>query len=195
MKPAFSYVRITRDQLSPFTMFTRSLRARHVPHRCATRKDIGFHIRGVSEPRVFENERVVSMQPHPYSPGANSLETSSPPSSSGSVPPPSPASSSRPTTSSEKPDANSTHLTVIMSPNRINTNAPNIDNQPPSRLSNPFDTHKMFKQLENDFPSPIAHTLMRAVRGLLMDRIAKARREGLDVKEAENVSISSHIIM
>ena len=30
---------------------------------------------------------------------------------------------------------------------------------------------------------------MRATRGLLMDRTAKAGREGVDVKEAENVSI------
>lgn len=54
---------------------------------------------------------------------------------------------------------------------------------------NPFDTHKVFKRLEEDFPSPVAHTLMRATRGLLIDRISKARREGVDVKEAENVSV------
>ncbi|KAF8312862.1 hypothetical protein DL93DRAFT_2059620 [Clavulina sp. PMI_390] len=51
---------------------------------------------------------------------------------------------------------------------------------------NPFDTHKVFKRLEQDFPSPIAHTIMRATRGLLIDRIHKARRDGVDIKEAEN---------
>ncbi|KAF9519172.1 hypothetical protein BS47DRAFT_1288712 [Hydnum rufescens UP504] len=54
------------------------------------------------------------------------------------------------------------------------------------RLVNPFDTHKFFQSLEREFSPPVAHTLMRATRGLLIHRIAEAKRDGLDVMEAEN---------
>jgi hypothetical protein len=190
------------DGVTASAMFTRSLRLGHVRQRrhYVTRNDIRYPMRRL-ELGVPGNCQTVSMQPHPYSPAASRSESSSPPSqnpsSSASAslsstdlppPPPPPTLSSRPATSEEPKDKyKSTHLT-IMSPNRINADVPSIDDQAPSRLSNPFDTHKVFKQLEKDFASPIAHTLMRTARGLLIDRIAKARREGVDVKEAENVS-------
>jgi len=180
------------SRVTSFHMLIRSLRAGNLPQRrhYVARKDIRFTIRDVSEPGALENARAVAMQPHPYSPMSSSLaQQSSQNYSSNISASPHPASAlSRPATSSDEPNASSTDLTVIMSPNRVNANSSN-DDQAPSRLWNPFDTHKVFKQLEKDFPSPIAHTLMRATRGLLMDRIAKAGREGVDVKEAENVSI------
>ena len=174
-------------------MFTRSLRLGHArQRRHYTRNDIRPPTRNL-KPGALGNEQSVSMQPHPYSPATGSSELSSLPSQD---PPPNTSSSSsnftpppgQPATPSEEPKENSTGLTIITSPNRINAEAPSIDDQAPSRLSNPFDTHKVFRQLEKEFPSPIAHTLMRAARGLLIDRIAKARREGVDVKEVENVS-------
>ena len=58
---------------------------------------------------------------------------------------------------------------------------------PPPVHVNPFHTHVFFTALEKTFPSPVAHTLMAATRGLLVDRILRIRRESLINKDLDNV--------
>ncbi|KAG8850532.1 hypothetical protein FRB91_008984 [Serendipita sp. 411] len=50
----------------------------------------------------------------------------------------------------------------------------------------PFHTYKFFTALEQTFPTPIARTLMRSTRGLLVDRILRIRRDALDLKDLDN---------
>jgi len=50
----------------------------------------------------------------------------------------------------------------------------------------PFHTHSFFLVLERTFPTPVARSLMRATRGLLIDRIGRVRREGLGFKDLDN---------
>lgn len=58
-----------------------------------------------------------------------------------------------------------------------------------STYSNPpFHTHTFFTALEKTFPEEVARSLMRATRALLVDRIGRVRREGLTVKDLDNVS-------
>lgn len=57
----------------------------------------------------------------------------------------------------------------------------------PSSYSNPpFNTHSFFAVLEKTFPTPTARSLMRATRALLVDRMARVRREGLTIKDLDN---------
>ncbi|TFK28803.1 hypothetical protein FA15DRAFT_664864 [Coprinopsis marcescibilis] len=56
----------------------------------------------------------------------------------------------------------------------------------PSYTSPPFNTHSFFNALERTFPENTARSLMRATRALLVDRIGKVRREGLNVKDLDN---------
>jgi len=58
----------------------------------------------------------------------------------------------------------------------------------PTYTSPPFHTHTFFAALEKTFPEQIARSLMRATRALLVDRIGRVRREGLTVKDLDNVS-------
>jgi hypothetical protein len=53
----------------------------------------------------------------------------------------------------------------------------------------PFNTYQFFVALEKTFPTPVARTLMRATRGVLVDRILKIRRVALDIKDLDNVGI------
>lgn len=57
----------------------------------------------------------------------------------------------------------------------------------PTHTSPPFHTHAFFTALERTFPEPTARSLMRATRALLVDRIGRVRREGLTVKDLDNV--------
>jgi len=50
----------------------------------------------------------------------------------------------------------------------------------------PFNTYQFFVVLEKTFPTPVARTLMRATRGVLVDRILKIKRDALDVKDLDN---------
>ncbi|CAG7849474.1 SubName: Full=Related to COX10-farnesyl transferase {ECO:0000313/EMBL:CCA67282.1} [Serendipita indica DSM 11827] len=59
-----------------------------------------------------------------------------------------------------------------------------IDNSEP--YITPFHTYKFFVALEQTFPTPIARTLMRLTRGLLVDRMMRIRRDALDVKDLDN---------
>ena len=57
----------------------------------------------------------------------------------------------------------------------------------PTYSSPPFHTHAFFTALEKTFPEQTARSLMRATRALLVDRIGKVKREGLTVKDLDNV--------
>jgi len=59
----------------------------------------------------------------------------------------------------------------------------------PTYTSPPFHTHTFFTALERTFPEPTARSLMRATRALLVDRIGRVRREGLTVKDLDNVRV------
>lgn len=187
-------------------MFTRSLgRAVHLQQRrlYATRNDIRFPARDFTEVRDDGHARTAAMRPHPFSEvsadniidSSSSSEDATPSSSSSPPPPPPPPPTGAPASSAPEAgdpnsgvDASGRDLTVIMSPTTVDPDNPNAE-LPPSRLLNPFDTHRVFQALEKEFPSPIAHTLMRATRGMLIDRISRAKREGVDVQESENVRL------
>jgi hypothetical protein len=51
----------------------------------------------------------------------------------------------------------------------------------------PFDTHRFYKILEDAFEPPIARTLMKATRGLLVDRIRQTTKDALHLKDFDNV--------
>lgn len=57
----------------------------------------------------------------------------------------------------------------------------------------PFHTHAFFTALEKTFPTPTARSLMRATRALLVDRLGRVRREGLTVKDLDNVRLLATI--
>ena len=57
--------------------------------------------------------------------------------------------------------------------------------------SPPFNTHQFFKVLERVFPPEVARSLMRATRALLVDRLGRIRREGLNDKDLDNVCASN----
>ena len=59
----------------------------------------------------------------------------------------------------------------------------------PTYTSPPFHTHTFFAALEKTFPEQIARSLMRATRALLVDRIGRVQREGLTVKDLDNVRL------
>lgn len=58
----------------------------------------------------------------------------------------------------------------------------------------PFHTHAFFTALEKSFPTPTARSLMRATRALLVDRIGRVRREGLTVKDLDNVRLTIYTV-
>ena len=60
---------------------------------------------------------------------------------------------------------------------------------------NPFDTHRFFQSLERAFPAPVARTLMKATRAILVDRIRRTKGEALDVKDFDNVSMLLLVIL
>jgi hypothetical protein len=57
----------------------------------------------------------------------------------------------------------------------------------PMYSSPPFHTHAFFRALEKTFPEQTARSLMCATRALLIDRIGKVKKEGLTVKDLDNV--------
>ena len=69
---------------------------------------------------------------------------------------------------------------------------PSGSNTPPTYAKPPFDTHRFFSELETTFPSQTAHSLMRATRALLVDRIGRVRRDALTLKDLENVRYNSY---
>ncbi|KZS97977.1 hypothetical protein SISNIDRAFT_404911 [Sistotremastrum niveocremeum HHB9708] len=61
-----------------------------------------------------------------------------------------------------------------------------LDPDPDAYTAPPFHTHDFYCKLEKQFPPPIAHSLMRATRALLVHRIGRVRRDGLDRKDLDN---------
>jgi hypothetical protein len=52
---------------------------------------------------------------------------------------------------------------------------------------NAFDTHRFVTALERTFPTPIARTLMRATRALLVVRFGRVKQEIFGVRDLDNV--------
>jgi len=93
-------------------------------------------------------------------------------------------------TDSSAPASSSTPLESAPSPPATFSGPPARTYQPdPSQpyTAPPFHTHAFFVALEKSFPTPTARSLMRATRALLVDRVGRVRREGLTVKDMENV--------
>jgi hypothetical protein len=67
-----------------------------------------------------------------------------------------------------------------LAPSDSSTTVPTYENPP-------FHTHSFVKELEKTFPTTTARHLMRATRALLVDRISRVNREGLTVRDLENV--------
>lgn len=53
----------------------------------------------------------------------------------------------------------------------------------------PFDTHQFYKALEQSFEPPVARSLMKATRELLVDRIRRVKKDSLSFKDFDNVSV------
>jgi hypothetical protein len=88
-------------------------------------------------------------------------------------------STSSPTFASSSSNGHSLPLPPQTTPTAL-TN-PHVSSNPP------FHTHSFFLVLERTFPTPVARALMRVTRGLLVDRIGRVRREGLGLKDLDNV--------
>lgn len=52
---------------------------------------------------------------------------------------------------------------------------------------NAFDTHRFVTLLERTFPTPIARTLMRATRAILVVRFGRVKQEIFGVRDLDNV--------
>lgn len=118
---------------------------------------------------------------HPKDPrsGHGYSEQNPLPSSSTSVPPDSSPSAS---SSSLSEPASFPPATLSGPPARTHQLDPRHSYTAP-----PFHTHAFLVVLEKSFPTPTARSLMRATRALLVDRIGRVRREGLTVKDLDNV--------
>lgn len=66
--------------------------------------------------------------------------------------------------------------------------SPNGDIQNVPRV-NAFDTHRFVIALERTFPPPIARTLMRATRAILVVRFGRVKQEVFGVRDLDNVRI------
>lgn len=73
-------------------------------------------------------------------------------------------------------------------PNAILIRDPQLSSDPLLHIT-PFHTYRLFTALEKTFATPVARTLMKSVRGLLVDRMLKIRRDALDVKDLDNVRL------
>jgi hypothetical protein len=67
--------------------------------------------------------------------------------------------------------------------------SPGHDLQTISRI-NAFDTHRFVTGLERCFPTPVARTLMRATRAILVVRFGRVKQEIFGVRDLDNVSRS-----
>ncbi|KAL4264209.1 Coiled-coil domain-containing protein 90-like protein [Pleurotus pulmonarius] len=124
-----------------------------------------------SVPQISDPSKALSVSlAHPKDPAAGYTPNPTPP------PPPPPASSSG-TTPPDAVDSGSTSASTSALP------VPSTY-QPHSQP--PFDTHRFFSALEKTFPTQTAHSLMRATRALLVDRVGRVRRDALTTKDLEN---------
>lgn len=134
----------------------------------------------ISDPPASHN---ATDGPQPNSASMTHPRDNPPANSSIHSPPPSEGSSSQASNSS---DVVNTSPEVSGLPTSYTAN-PSYST--PMYTSPPFHTHTFFKALEKTFPEVTARSLMRATRALLVDRIGRVRREGLTVKDLDNVSL------
>ena len=111
--------------------------------------------------------------------------TNSPPPSASMSHPRDPSNSSTFLSSqaNDAPSSSSNLTSEVLAPFVADTPSHKL----PTYSSPPFHTHAFFAALEKTFPEQTARSLMRATRALLVDRIGKVRREGLTVKDLDNV--------
>ncbi len=126
----------------------------------------------------------------PLTPGARSISLAHPKDQS----PPSAHSLSDPTSHTPPPPPAPPQSTSTEDEQATVSGVPSTlpaPSKPPTYSHPPFHTHAFFTALEKTFPTPTARSLMRATRGLLVDRIGRVRREGLQVKDLDNVRYCS----
>ncbi|KAI0751338.1 hypothetical protein C8Q80DRAFT_568175 [Daedaleopsis nitida] len=63
---------------------------------------------------------------------------------------------------------------------------PHATPSPPPHASPPFDTHKFFKVLSYTHTTPVARSIMRATRAILIDRIGRVKKDGLTTQDLES---------
>lgn len=98
---------------------------------------------------------------------------------------------------SDPPGSNESFSNEYFNPPQPSTQIISAKQAHPSTSSHtnpPFHTHKFFTELERTFPTPIARSLMRATKALLVDRVGRVRREGLTIKDLENVRPSQLLL-
>ncbi|KAF9055190.1 hypothetical protein BDZ89DRAFT_1152982 [Hymenopellis radicata] len=122
----------------------------------------------------------------PLTPGARSISLALPKDQS----PPSAHSLSDPTSNAPPPPQpppppTADEQAAVATTSGVPSTLP-APSKPPTYSHPPFHTHAFFTALEKTFPTPTARSLMRATRGLLVDRIGRVRREGLQVKDLDN---------
>lgn len=158
---------IPRIQRASATRLTSPITVIH-PHRRA------YTSPNVSDPDPPHSEdpstsRSISLATSDNSHTNNTQSGSDPPGSNGSEESFSNGYSGPPQTSTQLVSAEQTHSSA------------------PSYTHPPFHTHQFFTALEKTFPTPTARSLMRATRALLVDRVGRVRREGLTIKDLDNV--------
>ena len=91
---------------------------------------------------------------------------------------------------------NSTSTGISLSPSKPENPDANLPAPEPAQPQqevesqpNPFHTHAFFRSLESSFPTPVARSLTHATRDLLVDRLTRAQRDGLALKDLDNVRI------
>lgn len=125
------------------------------------------------------------------SPPSSNAPTNSTPNSVSMTHPLDPSNSAASTTSSQPPppppNADGRQSEISGLPIRSYMADPSFTM--PTYTAPPFHTHAFFRALEKTFPEETARSLMRATRALLVDRIGRVRREGLTIKDLDNVSL------
>lgn len=131
------------------------------------------------------------LYPHPKDPGPSSQFTVPPPTPSDSNQSTFDATSGNSTPPPQPPPPGSataelSHPPVPVNPTYDSSGSSSQHVSPSPRANPPFDTFRFFSALEKTFPTPTARNLMRATRGLLVDRIGRVRRDALTVKDLES---------
>lgn len=136
-----------------------------------------------SRTRSISSQASISAAPGPGSSGGGSSSSQHPRAQLEKSDTESSQSPSTPSASSSSPQPSSPEATDLSILVRNSFPGPNIHN------ITPFHTYNFFTALEKTFPTPIARTLMKSTRSLLVDRISKVQREALDLKDLDNVRL------
>ncbi|KAF7433130.1 hypothetical protein PC9H_005079 [Pleurotus ostreatus] len=145
-------------------------------------------------PQISDPSKALSISmAHPKDPAAGYTPNPTPPppstlppaSSSGTAPPD--AGSATSTTTPEISVPSTIPATTVNSGSTsASTSALPVPSTYQPHSQPPFDTHRFFSALEKTFPTQTAHSLMRATRALLVDRVGRVRRDALTTKDLEN---------